>query len=195
MSGIFEQLVQHYGAAGVALGAALEGETVVTAGGFLAHRGLLNPYVAAACAFLGSCLMDQLLFFAGRYQRERALVKRLLAKPAMARALGFIHRYPSAFCFSFRFIYGLRVAGPLAIGVSAIPTRRFVLLNLLSAAIWACLFTFIGYHFGNAIEVAFHHLIDGNRGIVVAVAVAAVALIVWLIARARRAGTAAGTGS
>ncbi|AYJ86819.1 DedA family protein [Sphingomonas paeninsulae] len=149
----FEHLIRVYGAVAIFLGAALEGEAAVTTGGFLAHRNLVDPYVAAAAAFGGSFAADQLVFFVARYHRENKYIERVRQRPAFARAIGFIERRPVMFCTVFRFIYGMRIAGPIAIGVSKVPARRFIILNAMSAAVWAAVFTYIGFRFGNAFEL------------------------------------------
>lgn len=76
MSGWFDHLFMPYGAVAVALGAGLEGEAAVTAGGFLAHRGLIYLRVAALCTFLGSFVVDQALFLSPRFQWERPYLQR-----------------------------------------------------------------------------------------------------------------------
>jgi len=189
----FDHLFEHYGAAAIALGAGLEGEAAVTAGGFLAQRGLIDPRSAALCAFLGSFAVDQALFLSARFHRERAYLQRLLRRPAIGRALGLIDRHPTLFCLVFRFLYGLRIAGPLAIGVSSVPVRRFVVLNAISAAIWAATFTYLGFRFGaavtgTALTFAKSHvpLLAGVLAIVVAVAGA-----LWVLRR--RKATKAGS--
>lgn len=148
----FDHLIRIYGGLAVFLGAALEGEAAVTTGGFLAHRGLIDPYLAFACAFAGSLFADQIVFFLARYHRENRWIGRVRKRPAFARAIHFIETRPRLFCTAFRFIYGMRIAGPIAIGLSQVPTRQFVLLNAMSAALWAAIFTTIGYRFGNVFE-------------------------------------------
>lgn len=147
-------LIEHGGAAAIFLGAAFEGEAAVVTGGWLAARGLVHPLTAALCAFAGSLTADQLLFAFGRRHREHPRVAKLLAKPPARRATALIERYPTLFCLAFRFLYGLRIAGPLTIAASRVPTARFVVLNIVSAACWASIFTFVGYRFGRAIEAA-----------------------------------------
>ena len=49
-----------------------------------------------------------------------------------------------------RFTYGLRIAGPIVIGASSVPIRRFLFFNALGAAIWAPLVSGTGYLFGGA---------------------------------------------
>jgi membrane protein DedA with SNARE-associated domain len=51
-----------------------------------------------------------------------------------------------------RFAYGLRIAGPIAIGMSTLPAWRFFLFNAIGAAIWAPLIAGAGYLFGHALE-------------------------------------------
>jgi membrane protein DedA with SNARE-associated domain len=144
----------------VFLGAGLEGEAAVTTGGYMAHRGLIDPYVAAICAFMGSFTADQIVFLLARYHRENAFIQRVRQRPVFARAIDIIERRPMFFCTAFRFIYGMRTAGPIAIGISKVPTRLFVLLNALSASIWAAIFTFIGYRFGNAFEALVERVVS-----------------------------------
>jgi membrane protein DedA with SNARE-associated domain len=141
-----------YAGAAIFAGAALEGEAAVTAGGFLAHRHQISPFLAALCAFAGSYAADQLVFSIGRHQRDRRYVVRARGTAAFSRAVAWIETNPTLFCVAFRFIYGLRIMGPLAIGVSRISGLQFVVLNAISALIWASIFTFVGYRFGNIFE-------------------------------------------
>ena len=95
------------------------------------------------------------------------------------------HSYNEHVCCAFRFVYGFRIAGPAAVGLSAVPGRLFVACNAVSAAVWAALFTFIGYHFGNALLAAirpFFHV--PHVGVELAVAIVAIGLL-WL-ARPKR---------
>jgi membrane protein DedA with SNARE-associated domain len=147
-----EALVARYGLLAILAGAGIEGEAVVITGGILVHRGLLPFWGVAITAAIGSCVIDQLWFLAGRYFRDRRWVQKMIARPAFARALSVLERHPTKFIFSFRFIYGLRTISPVAIGTSTIPARRFVLLNVLAAAVWGPLLTWIGYAFGKAID-------------------------------------------
>jgi membrane protein DedA with SNARE-associated domain len=147
-----DALLAHYGVVAIFLGAMAEGETFVLAGGVLAHRGLVSPAEAALAAFLGSASADQLCFFLGRRARGSRLVERARATPAFARALRFIELYPTAYILAFRYLYGLRVVSPVALGVSNVSAGRFIALNLVSAAVWAMVFTGIGYVFGHAVD-------------------------------------------
>ena len=71
-----DHLILTYGGVAVFLGAALEGEAAVTAGGLLAHRHMIEPALAALCAFAGSFVMDQIVFAGARFQRNCSYIER-----------------------------------------------------------------------------------------------------------------------
>ncbi|MFD1950105.1 DedA family protein [Sphingomonas arantia] len=147
-----ETLVAHYGLIALFVGAGLEGETVVLTGGVLAHRELVPLWGAALVAAGGSFTSDQIFFALGRRYRDHPRVRRVMGKPAFARALRALERHPVGFILAFRFLYGLRTVSPVAIGTSQVPAMRFVMLNAVAALLWAVIFTGLGYGFGEGIE-------------------------------------------
>ncbi|MDE0878768.1 MAG: DedA family protein [Sphingomonas bacterium] len=150
-----EALVAQYGLPALFIGAGLEGEAAVVAGGLLAHRGLVPIGGAMAAVSLGSFVADQLWFQVGRRFRDARLVKKARAQPAYARAMRLLERYPIGFIFAFRFIYGLRTVSPIAIGTSNVSGRTYLAVNAAAAVIWGCCFTLAGYVFGKSIEEFF----------------------------------------
>lgn len=171
-------LIANYGVVAVFLGALTEGETAVFLGGVFAHRHLLPYWQVALAASLGSLLTDQALFLAGRYAARSSLVGRITAAPAMRKVTSFLDTHPTGFIFAFRFIYGMRTVGPVAIGLSKVPIVRFLALNAAAALLWGLAVTAIGYLFGNTVEMLFGRLhLHIHLLIAVAVAVAAVATV------------------
>jgi len=173
--GTLEEFIALYGPAVVFAGTLLEGETIVVVAGFLAHQGIVNPFAVTAAAFLGSFLGDQFCFFLGRRHASHPYVARLAQRPVFRKILSAIEDHPKKFILTFRFIYGIRTISPVAIGLSAIPARQFLVLNALSAAVWAAAFTVLGYVFGHAVESvigdlkAIEHKIFAVAGIALAV--------------------------
>ena len=147
MSPALHEFIANYGLWAVLGGTLLEGESVVVFAGFLAHQHLLRLPGVMLCAFAGSLIADQALFYLGRRWRDHRLVLRLRAKPAFAKALAAVDRHPDGFILSLRFLYGLRTVGPIALGVSNVPAPRFLVLNVVAAAIWAVCFSLLGYLF------------------------------------------------
>jgi membrane protein DedA with SNARE-associated domain len=177
-------LVAAHGYWVLAAGSLLEGETVLLLAGFAAHRGLLDPWrvlgVAAAAGFVG----DQFWFWLGRRHGPRLLAR----WPALARQSGRVQRlvlrWDAALVVGIRFAYGLRIAGPVLIGMSPVPAARFVLFNAVGACAWAFVVGGAGWLFGHAAEA----LLGRLAGLEVAlfVALALVGLALWALRRARR---------
>jgi membrane protein DedA with SNARE-associated domain len=64
-----------------------------------------------------------------------------------------MQRFHTPLILAFRFLYGLRIVAPFAMGMSSVPATQFVLLNILGAMAWALLVGVGGYLFGNALEI------------------------------------------
>jgi len=184
LSETIHHLIQHYGAIGVGLGGGIEGEGAVVMGGAMAREGLINPWWAALAAFIGAWLSCQLFFLLGRSQRDHRFVHRLTEKPLFARALKMIDRHPRLFCFGFRFIYGFRVIGPIAISMSHVRARDFAWLQLLSAAIWGPGLVLLGYSFGKVIVKLVWMLLTPTHALIAA-ALVIMALLGWVQWRRR----------
>lgn len=148
-----EGLISSYGTIAVFLGCAAEGETAAFLGGIVAHRGLIGWGEIAIAAASGSFIADQAAFWTGRRMQSNARVKRLLQRPQAERVRRMLHENPRSFILGFRFVPGLRVVGPVAIGALDVGPLRFLALNAVSAIIWGAVFTGLGYHFGMAVEV------------------------------------------
>ena len=97
-------------------------------------------------AFVGASLGDQIAFLLGRW-KGNALIARF---PALAlRAPGvhaLLERHDLPFILSVRFLYGLRIAGPVVMGTSGVPFLRFALLDMIGAAIWPAVVAGAGFY-------------------------------------------------
>ena len=148
-----ESMIATYGYGAVLVGTFLEGETVVLLGGFAAHRGYLDLPWVIAVAFAGSLLGDQLYFYLGRRHSARILRRFAAWGDRIQRVDELMRRFHTPLILAFRFLYGLRIVAPFAMGMSSIPAQRFVLLNVIGAMAWAFLVGMGGYLFGNALEM------------------------------------------
>lgn len=140
-----DALVADWGAPALVLGGLLEGDTVGILGGAAAHRGALGFWEAAAAVGIGAALADQGWFHAARRGREHKMVRRIAKSAAAERVSRLIERRPVIAVASFRFVPGMRTVGPVALGLSTVPARLYVPVNLLSVAVWAILVTAIGF--------------------------------------------------
>lgn len=165
-------LLEQYGLLIIFVGTFLEGETIVILAGFSAHQGLLNPFAVAVSAFCGSFAGDQFWFYLARHYRTHRFVVKAVDRPAFQRALHFLEHHPTTFILSFRFIYGVRNVSPIVIGLSDIPALRFLSLNALAAAIWATIFTSVGYVFADALETVLGELERIEHAVLIVIVVA-----------------------
>jgi membrane protein DedA with SNARE-associated domain len=100
-----------------------------------------------------------------------------------------MRRHDAALVFGIRFMYGLRIAGPIAMGALGVASRRFAIWNALGAAVWAIVIGGLGYMLGHALEMLLGQ-IDRYENIVVWSLVAGAAVVIGghrllLVLRAR----------
>lgn len=178
------ELLQRYGYVAVLIGTLLEGETILLMAGFAAHRGYLDPGAVVAVAAVGGFLGDQVFFWLGRLHGPRVIARwpRLQSHAQQVNAL--LARHHTWVIIGIRFMYGLRVAGPVLIGMSSVGALRFAALNLIGAVLWAAVIGAAGYLFGQALEMV---LGDVKRYELLALGVlAAAGIVVWMLRRVRK---------
>jgi membrane protein DedA with SNARE-associated domain len=145
-----QALIEQYGYFAVFLGCFVEGETVLVLGGFAAHLGYLSlPAVIATAAGAGF-FGDQVLYFLGRRYGDDAFNRFRWFAKARPHAEAYLERFGGWLAFGIRFMVGMRIAGPIAIGASKFPYRRYVFPNAAGAVVWASVIASAGYVFGHA---------------------------------------------
>lgn len=162
-----------YGYPALLVGTFFEGETFLVLAGFAASLGYLDIPWVILVAFVGTFSGDQVFFYLGR--RHSVMVQSFLDYyPAwqnrIGRVQGLIERYQTALVFVFHFLYGLRIAFLLVIGLSRIPAGRFFVLNFVSALVWAIVIGMVGYLFGSALAMIIGDLKDLENYILVGIA-------------------------
>jgi len=177
-------LIHSYGYAAVALGTFLEGETVLVLGAAAAAQGHLSLPVVIVAAVLASFAGDQFYFAAGRRYGTTLLERFPDLRPRAERVLRLLERWHLPLILAIRFLYGLRIAGPMAIGMSEVSWLRFAVLNFIGAALWAPLVAALGYGAGHALA-GMLAAIDADELWGLALLLAAIALL-WLLAQRRR---------
>jgi membrane protein DedA with SNARE-associated domain len=146
------ELIREYGYLFVFVGTMLEGETVLVLGMIAAHQGLLDAWVVGAVAMVGTYIGDLGYYLIG-VRFGRAFLDRFPRVDAkVQRIKGWIVRHDIAIIIVNRFLYGFRIAAPVALGMSAVPAWRFMVFNVVGAAVWTVVIGGAGYLFGSALE-------------------------------------------
>jgi membrane protein DedA with SNARE-associated domain len=168
-------LIEAHGYWVLAVGCLLEGETVLLLAGFAAHRGYLDPVAVVGIASVSAFAADQFYFALGRRHGSWLLARWPAAAAQAERVRGLVARYPAGAAIGVRFAYGLRIAGPMLIGMSPMPRTRFAMLNALGALLWASLVGGAGWVFGQAAELVLGNIHHVEGWLLLGVLAAAVA--------------------
>ena len=187
-------LIAQYGYWAVALGCLLEGETVLILAGLAARHGLLHlPTVMALGAAMGA-LSDMALFALGRRHGPAVLARWPQLGAYRDRLDQGLARWGAGMVVGVRFMYGLRIAGPILLGTTRLPWQRFVAFNALGAAIWGVGVAGAGWLFGHAAERALHGIEHAEHWAGLALLVVMLALGGWHWRRRRAQRRAKDTG-
>jgi membrane protein DedA with SNARE-associated domain len=146
-----ESLLHTYGYALVFLGTVAEGETLLLLGGYFAQQGYLSLVGVLLTAYVGAICGDQMFFHLGRRQGERLLARFPRLRERVNVALTKVEKHQTPVVLSMRFLWGLRIALPVSLGLTHMRAARYLALDLIAAAIWAPVFTLLGYGAGHLI--------------------------------------------
>ncbi len=178
-------LIQNYGYILVFFFTLLEGETIVALAGFVAYQGYLNIYVVVLVAICGAVIGDQGYFYLGRYKGKQFLSSRPKLLARVTRIHGLIERHQNWLMFGSRFMYGFRIALPIAFGTANIKRLKYLGFNFMGAILWSVFFAVGGYILGDAIERFIVHVQRAEKFIVLGVIVS-IALVQTIMFLRRR---------
>lgn len=184
---MFTDFIAEHGYLTVFIGSVLEGETVLVLAGFAAHQGYLSFLPIVAFGLLGGWLGDMFFFLLGRRHGSALLGRYPQWHSRVQKVNRWLLRYQAGAIIGVRFMYGLRVAGPIAIGMSDIPVWRFVVLNLAGSTVWAITFTAAGFLFGHTMQWIFADIKRYEDAALLCIAAVAVALMLYRHLRTRAA--------
>ncbi|HEX4928751.1 MAG TPA: DedA family protein [Burkholderiales bacterium] len=179
-----QDVIAQLGYVSLFVGTFLEGESVLALAGLAASYGYLTFEYVVAVAALGAFLGDQVCFWIGRRYGERILQRypKLAAKAPRVERL--VRRFDAPAVIVLRFLYGLRIAGPIVIGSFGISPWRLALFNFIGALIWAPIVAGVGYLAGEALEAWIGRLKHVQIGLLMAALAAAA--VAWLVVQSRR---------
>ena len=152
MTDTIHHLIEQYGLVAVFVACIAEGETAAILAGFFAHQRVFVPWQAFVAVFLGAFGGDTMFFLCGRSFADAAFVRNMRSRAGFDRAFDLMQRHPALYVLGNRYVYGFRLVGGVAAGMSGIAAPKFVVLNAISALVWTVLFGGIGYIFGFGAE-------------------------------------------
>lgn len=204
LPGVFGTLAPYlhdYGYAAVAVVVALEnlgllvpGEAMVITAALFARTGQLDVWVVGLIAFAAAFLADNVSYAIGRYG-GRPLVLRVgrlvrITAEHLDRVEGFFAIYGTRVVIVARFLPVLRHLNGIAAGVSRMPLRLWLPTNAAGAALWATVWTAVGYQAGGHLEGVDQFL---TRWLPVIGLVLVLGVVVYALRRRRRTRAVART--
>jgi membrane protein DedA with SNARE-associated domain len=150
-----ETIVVQFGYPALIIGLLFEGETMLVLGAFMAHRGYLNLPLVILIGWIVSFASDQFFFWLGRTKGGQFLENRPAWKPHVEKAKSLLGWNTNLLFLGIRFMYGLRTVLPFVIGMSKLDPKKFAILDLIGALIWALTFGLAGQLFGHLMAAIF----------------------------------------
>ena len=135
------------------VGTLVEADAALITAAFLAHRGRLHLGSVLAVCIAATLAANQFWFWLGRMKGRAFLERRMQTDGKLQRIHGWLERRGALVIPASRFLYGFRVAIPVAYGASGTPPIRFTLLEAVSALVWGVVVGFSGYAFGSTLEI------------------------------------------
>jgi membrane protein DedA with SNARE-associated domain len=138
-------------------GLPVPGETVLVAAAFYAGLGKLNIVLVIMIGFIAAVLGDNVGYSIGRLG-GRPLVERwgkaiLLTSERLDKAQSYFNNHGGKIVAGARFIDGLRQLNGIIAGISEMRWLKFLMFNMLGAAVWVSFWSLIAYYGSSYINV------------------------------------------
>lgn len=147
MEDIFSNLAT-YGYIGLFLYSLGGGFVALIGAGVLSFMGKMDLTTSITIAFIANALGDVMLFYMARYQKKTMMegIRKHRRKLALSHVM--MKKYGSWIILIQKFVYGIKTLIPIAIGLTKYDFKKFAVLNVISAAIWALVFGLGSYYAG-----------------------------------------------
>lgn len=148
-----------YAETGLMVGFFLPGDSLLFTAGFLVQQQIfdINIHAFVLLLFTASILGNSTGYFFGHrvgrrlFQREDS---RFFRQEYLRQAEDFYEKHGTKTIILAMFVPIVRTFTPIVAGISSMPYKKFLLYNVLGAAIWIGSFTYLGYFAGSYIKAA-----------------------------------------
>ncbi len=177
-----EEIIRRYGLWAVFFGTMIEGDLTLLFAGVLARAGLFSFEEAFLVGTAGGFIGDTITYWIGSHFRRRADTIKFFVK-AKPRIEKLMRRFGWVTVFIVKYAYGLRTASALFWGIAHFGRVRFLVLTLLSCAVWVGTLSTIGFTFATGIETLMGDL---KRVQIILLIVVVIVLLVYFIGKFER---------
>jgi len=137
-----------YGYIGLFLYSLGGGFVALVGAGVLSFMGKMDITLCITIAFFANALGDMMLLYMARYQKSMMMQNLKQHRRKLALAHIMMKKNGSWIILFQKFIYGIKTLIPIAIGLTKYDMKKFAILNVLSAGVWALVFGLGSYYSG-----------------------------------------------
>ena len=129
----------------------LPGDSLLFAAGTFAGLGAMDVHLLALIIFIAAVLGDTVNYSIGKFLGPKVFTGsyRFLKKEYLEKAHNFYEKYGAKTIIIARFVPIVRTFAPFVAGIGKMNYTKFILYNLVGAAIWTLGLVYAGYFFGN----------------------------------------------
>lgn len=165
------------------------GETILIAAAVYAGAGKLNIALVVVIGIVAAVVGDNIGYAIGTFGGRRLVTRYgkyvLITEERLEKAEHFFERHGGKVVVVARFIEGLRQVNGIVAGTSAMTWRRFVVFNVIGAALWVGTWSAVGYLAGSHITAIYEQITRYSLYVAIVIAVVIVAFIVRAVVRRR----------
>lgn len=170
----------------VFFGSIFEGDATLLGASFLAHRHVMSFAAVLITATVASTLWNELVFYFSRRKGKGFLDRRVAHHPRYQRVQQWVSRRSILLLLFSRYIFGFRLAIPVACGATDMRGRVFTAINAAGAVMWAVPIGLTGFFLGNVVDVFWHGLRRWEWHIACAAVVLLTTVLAWKDPELRR---------
>ena len=172
------------------LGVPLPEDISLIMGGFLAYRGAAHLPSMMVVGFSGILVGDTFIYLAGRRVGDRvaegrSFFARIVTPEKRARVEALFAGHGEKIVILARFLPGVRAVTYFTAGSARMSYLRFIAFDGLAALVSAPLFIYLGYRFGDELDLVLGKIRDGQVAAIVAIVTA---VVLYFVLRRWRAG-------
>ncbi len=151
---------------------------LVGVGAFIGS-GNLDFLKMALASFMGALTGESLSYYIGWYYRDKIHHWSWFQKHPqwLEKSQDFFHKHGASSVAFGRFFGPVRAFIPLVAGISEMPPLRFMLINIVSALVWAPAYLLPGVIAGAAIEI------DKTTGATIVISLLGMVIFSWLLVK------------
>jgi membrane protein DedA with SNARE-associated domain len=168
-------------------GLPLPGEALLISGSVLASQGDMHIVPLLLLAWAGAVLGDNIGYGIGRFAGRHLVLRYgryvLVTQRRLEYAENFFRKHGGVVVVAARFMEVLRQLNGIIAGIARMQWRRFLLYNVLGAALWVAFWGFLFYETGARATEILHLFNRFDIFVIILLGLSAAVLVVFIIRR------------